>query len=135
MDKGECIMTKRRIMIVDDDIEFLEELKETLSLSGYDTYATNDSLSVFSILRNTDVDAIIMDMKMSGLDGFQLAQQLKKSPETAKIPIIAISGYMSKETYGQMVDEKKMESFIRKPFNPLDVISAMENIFSAEKLN
>ena len=123
-------MDKRKILIVDDDREFLEELEETLVLSDYEPIAINDSRVALDTARSTKPDLIVLDLKMDDIDGFHLAELLKKSPETAPIPIIAMTGFFLKEKRSSLLTSCGIETCIKKPFSPLDVISKIETILS-----
>lgn len=126
-------MEKRKILIVDDDREFLEELKETLVLSDYEPIAVNDPKAALDTARSTRPDVIVLDLKMDDIDGFHLAELLKKSPETAPIPIIAMTGFFLKERRSSLLTSCGMETCLKKPFNPLDVISKIETILDKKK--
>lgn len=54
----------KKIMVIDDDKEFLEGLQETLELSGYDLTVVNDSTKVLDITNKTRPDIILLDLKM-----------------------------------------------------------------------
>jgi len=125
-------LTRKKIMIVDDDKEFLEELEETLILSGYAAVAINDSTTALNAARRAKPDLIILDLKMDVMDGFQVAKSLKQSPETATIPIVAMTGYFTREEYSSLTTMYGMETCIMKPFNPLDMIAKIENLLVNE---
>ena len=120
-------MGAKRILVVDDDVEFLQELKETLRLSGYVVEAVNESVKAVSAAVQSQPDLILLDLKMDGLSGFEVAKGLRKSPKTARIPIIAISGYFSETQDCTLLDFFQIRHFLQKPFNPLDVIANIES--------
>lgn len=115
-----------KIMIVDDDKEFLEELQEMLDSSGYDTVAINNSITALNAARSEKPDVILLDLKMGGKDGFQVTEELKKDPETERIPIVAMTGYFTTEQHATLISMCGMDGCIIKPFNPLDVICRIE---------
>lgn len=121
---------KRKILIVDDDKEFLEELQETLKLSGYDSVAVNDSTAVLGRAISYRPDVIMLDLKMDVMDGFQVTEKLKEYPETVNIPIIAMTGYFTKSEHITLIGMSGVETCLIKPFNPLDAISRIEMLLS-----
>lgn len=121
---------KRRILIVDDDKEFLEELQETLKLSGYDSLAVNDSTAALDRAISFKPDVIMLDLKMDVMDGFQVTEKLKEYPETVNIPIIAMTGYFTKSEHITLIGMSGVETCLIKPFNPLDAISRIEMLLS-----
>lgn len=123
-------MVSKKILIVDDDKEFLEELHDMLDSSGYDTVAVNDSSAASEVACLQKPDVILLDLKMGGMDGFQVTDKLKQSPETENIPIIAMTGYLTKGQHFSLAAMSGMEYCLIKPFNPLDVICRIEEALS-----
>jgi CheY-like chemotaxis protein len=64
---------------------------------------------------------------MDGLTGFEVAKGLRKLPQTARIPIIAMSGYFSESQDCTLFDFFQIKDCLQKPFHPLDIISHIEN--------
>ena len=123
-------MANKKVMIVDDDAEFLEELNETMSASGYEMIPVNDSTTAVDIASRVKPDLIILDLKMPGKSGFQLAEEIRRLPELEKIPIIAMSAFF-KEEYAFLLSIFGIKKCLKKPFNPLDVITAVETAFKS----
>lgn len=121
---------RKRIMIVDDDKEFLEELKETLMLCGYDSVAVNDSTVALDVAIREKPDLIILDLKMPQKSGFQLADELRRLEAFTQVPIIAMTGLFNsgyrKDDYRLLLNICGVKKFLGKPFNPLDIISQIE---------
>ena len=115
----------KKILVVDDDKEFLEELKETLALSGYDVIEVNDPVSAANVVHNTKPDLVLLDLKMPGKSGFQLADELRHLPEMGDIPMIAMTGFL-KDDYIPLINICGIKKCLKKPFNPLDVIAHIE---------
>jgi DNA-binding response OmpR family regulator len=114
-------------MIVDDNKDFLDELEETLNFSGYDTVAAHDPHLVLPIVSKEKPHVILLDLKMPGKSGFQLAYELKSIPELQQIPIIAMTESI-KDDYKPLMDMCDIKMCLKKPFNPLDVITEIEAV-------
>lgn len=123
-------MASERIMIVDDNKAFAEELRELLYLCGYDVKVVINSLDVFKSARKLKPNLILLDLKMKEMNGFEVADKLKHSKETFNIPIIAMSGYFPIEKESIFLDMANMDSRIRKPFAVLDLIDRIEWILN-----
>jgi len=120
-------------MIVDDDKGFLEELGETLRLSGYETTAVNDVDLALDAAVKTRPDIILIDLKMPKKTGFQLAAELRRISELGNIQIIAMTGFF-KEGYQPLMNICGIKTYLKKPFRPLDVISAIEGVLKEKQL-
>ncbi|MEW6102179.1 MAG: response regulator [Candidatus Omnitrophota bacterium] len=121
-----------RVMIVDDDKEFLEELKETLALSGYEVVEASDSNEAAGIATKTKPDIVVMDLKMPNKSGFQLADEFKHSDQLHNIPLIAMSAFFKEELFPLMKSCGILKC-IKKPFNPLDIIAQIENVLKEKE--
>lgn len=117
----------KKIMIIDDNKEFLEEIVETLTLSGYEAVAVHDETKAVSSVMKEKPDVILLDLKMPKKTGFMVAAELRCLPEFSEIPIIAITGFF-KDYCAPLVNTFGIQRFIKKPFNPLDVISRIEEV-------
>ena len=126
-------MIKNRILIVDDDVDFAEELHELLSLSGYSPTTVNDSEEAVSVARQTKPDLIIVDIKMEGLNGFQVADKLNQFSETADIPVIAMTGYYINGEHLPLMTMLGMRTLLKKPFQPLTLIAGIEAAINEKK--
>ncbi|MGA1864283.1 MAG: two-component system response regulator [bacterium] len=123
-------MDGKKLLIVDDDKEFLEELREALSLKGYYPIVINDSTTVLDVISTLKPDVILLDLNMDGMSGFRIAQSLKKSPLTSEIPIIAMTGVFTGENHFSLMDLCGIKICIEKPFNPQDLILLLKKVIS-----
>jgi DNA-binding response OmpR family regulator len=119
-------MFKGRVLIVDDDKEFLQELRETLDLSGYEVIEVEDSRTVQDTASRAKPDVIVLDLRMDDMNGFEVTEELKRFTSTVGIPVIAMTGFFREEEHIPLMNICGIKKCIRKPFNPLDVISAIE---------
>jgi two-component system OmpR family response regulator len=79
-----------RILIVDDDVLLLATLESMLVDEGFDVVAVDGGRKAVSMLESAPFDAVIVDMVMPGMDGYQTIREFRRiSPTT---PIIAMSG-------------------------------------------
>jgi len=122
---------KKKILIVDDDKEFLEELNETLLLSGYDVSAVSEATQAFGVASEIKPDVILLDLKMKGMTGFEVASKLKSFPQTMGIPIIAMSGFFTENEDSTLLSFFNIQNYLNKPFNPLNAIDQIETILKA----
>jgi len=121
-------MPEEKVIIIDDNQEFSEELGETLYLCGYDVRVVSDSLTVQKLARKIKPDVILLDLRMSGSNGFLVAQNLKTAQATAGIPIIAMSGHFPIEDRDNLLDMHNMDGRLKKPFGISDLITEIESV-------
>lgn len=121
-----------KIMIVDDDKEFLEELNETLKANNYKVVLVSESSKVLGLVCSEKPDLILMDIRMPGKSGFQLAKEIKHDYKISPIPIIAMSAYLQEDD-SPLMEMCGIGSRLEKPFTPLDVITRIENALQGNK--
>ena len=119
---------KKKILVIDDNIELLEEFKDALIDSGYDVSAVSDGMKAVYAARKTRPDLIILDLKMEPRSGFEIASELKQRKDTASIPIIAMSAFYPKEKDDWLKRFCNISIFLKKPFSPSHIITHIEKL-------
>jgi CheY-like chemotaxis protein len=114
-------------MIVDDDREFLEEMTEIFDMCGYEVLPVLDSYNVMAEAKAKHPEVIILDLKMRGLSGFEVAKMLRNDPSTSSISLIAITGYFKESSYMPKIVKYGFNKCLIKPFHPLEAINAVES--------
>jgi DNA-binding response OmpR family regulator len=120
-------MANSKVMIVDDNKKFLEELEDTLTSSGYETIVTADPQAVLPLVSAEKPQVILLDLKMPGKSGFQVAHDLRHVPEIMHIPIIAMTASFN-YGYQTLLDMCDIKKCLKKPFTPLEVITEIEAV-------
>jgi CheY-like chemotaxis protein len=97
------------ILLVDDDPKALEMLEETLRAAGYETQSVRSGTRALEVLASKDVGAILLDLLMPGMDGFQVIRHVREVPTLRELPILVMTAknlsqdeidLLSKETQG-----------------------------------
>jgi CheY-like chemotaxis protein len=116
---------KGNILIVDDLPENLHFLTEILTKNGYIVRCVTNGSMALRTVRHNPPDAILLDIKMPDMDGYQVCEALKSDENTSEIPIIFLSAL------DQFVDKVKAfqvggVDYISKPFEPEEVLVRLE---------
>ncbi len=117
------VMTKMmNILVVDDEQRVVEEITEFLKGRGYQVFSTTNPGDVQEILDKNNIDIVILDIKMPGIDGLTLLQTIKK--KTPKTEVIMISGHGDMDT---VIEAMRLgaSDYFRKPFRLMDINSAI----------
>lgn len=116
---------KNRIMVIDDDKEFLEEIRESLVLSDYEVVTVaNPSDAIEEVIR-TKPDLILLDIKMPEESGFQVACKIKYFSALRSIPIIAVTGYLN-QRHRASIKGYGIRSYLTKPLDPVNLVLEIE---------
>jgi|MudIll2142460700_1097286.scaffolds.fasta_scaffold09921_2 DNA-binding response OmpR family regulator len=79
------------ILVVDDDVEVLAELVRGLRASGHSVAVARDGLVALDTARTSRLDVIIADVRMPGLNGYQLCRRLRQAADTAGVAVFLMS--------------------------------------------
>jgi len=123
----------KKIMIIDDDRDFLDELGELLNDAGYEALVVNDALSAVGLAISKKPDLILLDLRMPSMSGIEVAVNLKLVLETSNIPVIAMTGFSRAEDNSFLKSFCAIRKCLKKPLNPLDVIKEIEWALGEEK--
>ena len=111
------------ILICDDDKEIAAGIEVYLKNEGYQTYLAHNGEEALSVLAQTEVQLILMDIMMPKLDGLQATMEIRKS---RNIPIIMLSA--------KSEDRDKItglslgaDDYVTKPFNPLELVARVKS--------
>lgn len=125
-------MENKKIMIVDDNKEFLDELGEVLSLSGYEIIPVFDSNKALETAIQVNPDLVVLDLMMPGKSGFVLADEITHTDSLLNVPIIAMSAYLQ-DQYCSVFNLCGIKRYLKKPFQPLNLISKIEEMLLETK--
>lgn len=104
----------KRILILDDDLDTLEAIKEILTYSGFEVRTSPSSDYLNEIIAEYDPHLLLIDMLLKGKNGGDICKELKLSDKTSDLKVILISAYP-----GLSGSHKKYlcNDFIAKPFD------------------
>jgi CheY-like chemotaxis protein len=97
---GSASLHVRRVLVVDDDDEFRELMKQQLKYAGYLVFDARDAASAIQIARTALPDVITVDLLMPGIDGWHLIEKLRQEEALSATPIIVVSGAADAKTSG-----------------------------------
>lgn len=124
--------SKTRILIIDDDIGFLELLRIHLSSAGYEVQVAEDGVTGGRALLAQAPDLIVTDVSMPFLDGFELLSLLRSDASTASIPVILLSGRSDGDTMAKAV-QLGAADFLTKPVTRDQLLESVEACLTRAK--
>jgi DNA-binding response OmpR family regulator len=108
-------MTTKRLLIVDDEAAMRRALSRELALAGFETVAVESGHAALAATITEPFDAVVLDVIMPGMDGFEVCRRLKADPRTAGIPVIFFSTSSSGE-FRRRAFALGAADFLVKPF-------------------
>ena len=113
----------QKILVCDDDKQIVEAISIYLTGEGYQVIKAFDGYDVLKILEKENVDLIILDVMMPGLDGIRTTLKIR---EKSSIPIIILSA-KGEDTVKILGLNIGADDYITKPFNPLEMVARVKS--------
>ena len=123
---------KAKILIVDDDPDFVAATRVVLESKPYEVIVAYDGDEGLMKAREERPDLIILDVIMPMKDGFMVCQQLKRDPQLSSIPVLMLTAFSEKfgETSVSLSQGLTLEAedFIDKPVTPAELLLRVERL-------
>ena len=125
-DAGEA-KAKPLALVVDDAPDVTEMLGMLMRFAGYEVVTAFGAAEAFDAARRSHFDVVISDIGMPGMNGYELAEALRRLPSYAAVPLIAVTGF-------SMFDDREralgsgFNDFLTKPINPSDLIDTVNRL-------
>ncbi len=110
--------TSGTILAVDDAEENRDLLRRYLGRDGHQVLTANSGAQALAVLQNTDVDLVILDLIMPGMDGDEVLERIKSHEDWRSMGVIVISGQQDREGIVRCI-EAGADDYLFKPFNPV----------------
>lgn len=120
-------MDKKKILIVDDDKDFLRILALQLKTKGYETIAATDAITAISVALEQKPDLILLDIGLPAGDGFTVMSRLASLDSTILTPVIIITG-KDPSTFQEQALKAGVVAFMRKPIDINELEAMIRNI-------
>ncbi|MFC1514371.1 PleD family two-component system response regulator [Candidatus Omnitrophota bacterium] len=121
---------KKRILFVDDDEEVLDGISSLLERNNYEVVLTSDPNEVLKLSRHLKPDLIILDILMPDIDGGTLAAMLREDRVTNKIPVIFLTGLITKTEESKALIDSLQYKVLAKPCTRRELLGAIGEAIS-----
>ena len=117
-------MEGKKILIVDDEKNIRNVIKEYAKFDGFETFEAEDGMQAVEMCRTQAFDLIIMDIMMPKLDGYSAVREIRK---TKQIPVIMLSA--RGEEYDKLFGfELGVDDYVTKPFSPKELLARIRAV-------
>lgn len=119
-----------RILIVDDSPTEMYKLTQMLESHGHQVLKADNGADGVALARQEKPDAVLMDIVMPGMNGFQATRQLSKDAETSGIPVIIVTT-KDQETDKVWGQRQGARSYLTKPVDEQTLIQVLDGVLQA----
>lgn len=121
----ESVLNGKKVMIVDDDMRNVFALSSVLEDRNMDVVVAKNGIECLEKLEELDsIDCVLMDIMMPKMDGYEAMTEIRKNPEYAKLPIIALTAKAMKGDRSKCIDSGASD-YLSKPVNTDKLLSMM----------
>jgi response regulator RpfG family c-di-GMP phosphodiesterase len=115
-----------RVLLVDDDAAFRVLLRTTFEVFDIDVEEAGDAGEAEGAIRRFQPDVVVLDVRLPGMDGLALCRRIKADPANDGLGVVLLTG--SDGGTQQAADDVGADTFLRKPFSPLELLAAVERL-------
>ncbi len=119
----------KRVLIVDDEPDVLVMMRLVLASEGYEPVLAADGATAMRRIAEERADAVLLDVMMPGVDGWEMLRRVHELHGMGSIPVIVFSGQVEGAT-GE-AEARGAQAFLGKGFNPQDLISRTKELLGA----
>jgi len=128
------IPPKTKILCVEDDPVSGELLGRLLEPLGCELFKAGSGREALEVIARENIDLVLLDVVMPGMDGYEVCKAIKGVERTRNIPVIMITGLISKEDRIRGI-EAGAEEFLTKPFDATEVLARVKMLLKVKNLN
>jgi len=127
----------KKILLVDDDLDFCEATKIILESKAYKVSLAHNGKEGLERVRSEEIDLVILDVMMPEMSGYDVCVVMKADPELSSIPVIlltAVNQEMFRTSFTkEMGLMTEADDYLAKPVEPEDLVEAIELLFKREE--
>ncbi|KXG75948.1 response regulator [Thermotalea metallivorans] len=120
-------MSRKKVLVVDDEQHIVELIQFNLENSGFDVLASDNGEDALKIAIEEVPDVIILDLMLPGMDGFEACKKIRSHEKTGKIPIIMLTA-KSEETDKVLGLELGADDYLTKPFSVRELVARIKAV-------
>lgn len=120
--------TVRRIVYIEDEPEMIDLVRLILTRKHYEVIGAGGGREGLEAVRQFLPDAILLDLMMPDMDGWEVYQQLKAQDATRTIPVIVVTAKAQSIDKVLGLHIAKVDDYISKPFSPKDLVDSLEKV-------
>ncbi len=120
-------MFQTKVLLVDDEVEFVSALTERLQLRNYDAKAATNATDALTSIEKDPPDVVLLDLKIPGMDGIDILKKIKENDPT--IQVIMLTGHGDIESVEEAIRNGAIECVMK----PVDIGELLVKIEQAKK--
>ncbi len=120
-------MEKKKVLVVDDDLDLLKMLKLRIEVEGFEFMAAKDGQEMLDLLKMKRPDVVLLDIILPKVDGYTALREMRAKEEFKDIPVIILSA-KEKKKVGDLFALENIAFFVEKPFDAGDLVQKIRSL-------
>ncbi len=120
--------TVRRVVYIEDEPEMIDLVRLILIRKQYEVIGASGGREGLEAIRKTMPDAVLLDLMMPDMDGWEVYHQLKADASTRSIPVIIITAKAQSIDRVLGLHIAKVDDYISKPFSPNELVDSLDRV-------
>lgn len=113
-----------KILICDDEVLIRDVIKEYLLIDNYEVLEASNGIEAIDMVKNNDIDLVVMDIMMPKMDGYQAIKEIKKLKD---VPFIVLSA--RSEEFDKLIGfDIGIDDYVTKPFSPKELVARIKAV-------
>ncbi len=128
-------MSKAKILIVDDDPDFVEYTRTVLETAGYRVVSAGNSDQGMRVLEREQPDLVVLDVIMSSiLDGLSMSQRMAEDPALMHVPIVMVTSIANTDYLALFPTDESIhiDAFLTKPIAPSELLRQINRLLDGK---
>src|SRR5829696_4421045 len=122
------------VLVADDEVNTTIMLQRIFEREGYQLEAVNDGISALAAAERLIPDLILLDIRMPGMNGFEVLRRLRENPVTTNIPTILVTANAREPADVALGLNLGADDYLYKPFAPQELVARAESKMKARQL-
>ena len=114
----------KKILLVDDDRDLVFIVREALLKQGYEVLSAPEGAQALRIIKEQQVDLMIVDLTMPGMNGWKFTMKARQEPNYKSTPIIVISGLLDRDSTAESFEGATL--YLVKPFDIIKLLARIK---------
>ena len=120
---------EQRVLVIEDSASVRRLIEVCLRVLGVNVASASDGVTGLAAIRADRPDAVVLDIGLPGLDGWEVLRQLRDDEDTASIKVLVLTAHAQPEM-ADKAERGGADSFMTKPFRPLDLRIQVEKLLA-----
>jgi two-component system alkaline phosphatase synthesis response regulator PhoP len=120
------MIAPKRILVIEDELEFAELVKARLEMAGYMVSIAIDAYGGTQTIIKENIDLIVLDLMMPAGGGMAVLERLRKFPTKSTIPVVVLTGKTIDDTLNALLSNLNVSAVFTKPYDAAEFLTKIE---------